>query len=704
MPIAPVLQRFVDEELALAPALADRIVTGTLQTLREARKDSLPDPADRAQALPVAGALQAHATAYRQAFAVSLAASVRASLAEHDQNRAATLANAANLALMDDKQVEINIEISHAMQLIDTTAEWELRELQTFTSTLVGQVHVSAGSNPFSPGAYAAALWEAACAACTAPAQRTVLLRASAAVAARLLKLAWASACSRLEAQGIEPGTYRTVLLSPGSTPERGAASDAGQPGGLPAVLASMPAATPGVGQDGAAPGQQFEQALARLDELLRQLPPSGIAPRDKREAVIRQLNMQRAALVAQINRSSDRQGAELIWRVFDAIWFDPQLPAGLATLLVRLQTSALRVALSDPDMLASSAHPTWQLLDRIAESASAFPVASDPRGRALLSACFSLVETLSRATQPDAKLYRAAKTRLDQFLERQLEAQVKAAAPAVEQLRHSERRELLVQQLSRKLAEQVGPMQITGSMRCFVTGNWAQVLAESMLRDGEQAESTRGYIKLVDELLWSLRLPDHPKSRQRLVGLLPGLLQRLRSGMSLIHLTPTEQSAVLDELMAIHTEALRPGSRGDDEPTLSAEQIVQRIREEVLPPVTGQGGFSDSVIDLPSLDTVPAELMPETPVESGPRMDALRVGDRLRLVLHGRQTRVQVLWRSEHGLFVLFAGENDGQTHSVSLRALERLAAAGLVQASESSPLVQRSLDAVSRALTSPG
>ena len=63
---------------------------------------------------------------------------------------------------MDESRVEVDIEISRAMQIIDTTAEWELRELQTFTSTLIGQQHVSAESNPLRPLVYATALWKAA--------------------------------------------------------------------------------------------------------------------------------------------------------------------------------------------------------------------------------------------------------------------------------------------------------------------------------------------------------------------------------------------------------------------------------------------------------------------------------------------------------------------------------------------------------------
>ena len=117
---------------------------------------------------------------------------------------------------MDESRVEVDIEISRAMQLIDSTAEWELRELQTFTSTLIGQNHVSAESNPFRPLVYATALWDAACAIVASQIQRAIVLRTSAGVAAGLLKNAAAAASTRLESQGVQPGLYRTVVLPSG--------------------------------------------------------------------------------------------------------------------------------------------------------------------------------------------------------------------------------------------------------------------------------------------------------------------------------------------------------------------------------------------------------------------------------------------------------------------------------------------------------
>jgi Protein of unknown function (DUF1631) len=128
-------------------------------------------------------------------------------------------------------------------------------------------------------------------------------------------------------------------------------------------------------------------------------------------------------------------------------------------------------------------------------------------------------------------------------------------------------------------------------------------------------------------------------------------------------------------------------------------------MREEVVTEAPPPRSFSDSVIDLSSMETVPVEHLPSSgdKVEDDParRVEALRTGDRQRIFLQGRWSRVQLLWRSDRSLFFLFAGESPARTHSITRRALERLSSAGLVQPIESKPLVQRAVDRMMRELS---
>ena len=731
MPTAPLLQRFVDDELGRSAALVSRVLAGTLQLLRDS-KDSGLAAAERSHCVELIAGLQKQADLYQSTFIDSLRVLVAEDLRGVSAELPADPKSAfGGLELMDESLVDVDIEISRAMQLIDTTAEWELRELQTFTSTLIGQSHISAESNPFRPLIYATALWQAACAVATAQVQRATLLRLSAGVAAGLLKNAWAAACSRLETQGIEPGTYRTVVFAGGGGGGRAASIDVTRPGALGGLLARMPGGAPGEGRVSrgdlatgtagagiagraaesgpggrsrlAAQSAEFEQALLRLDELLRLLPAAGSTEVGPMESSAR-LGHHRSALVASASEAGDRQVIELLSRIFETILSDPQLPPAFRPVVARMQVAALRVALQEPAMMDSHSHAVWYLLDRIGEASVAHTQPDDPRQTALLDFCQAMVEEIARLPAPDSALFRRALNRLDGFLAEQFQAQLKAAHAAVTALEMSERRGILEQHLSQRLADQMAAVRTTPGIRRFVTGSWAKVLAEAMLRFGNEAEPTQAYLKTVDDVLWSLQIPDHPQSRQRLLALLPVMLQRLRAGMELVDLPRPEQQAVLDELMLVHAEALRPGSRaGSSGP--SSQEIVQKMREEVVSDAPGPKPFSDSVIDLSSLDTVPAEMLgngAEAIDEPGKGIESLRAGDRMRLFVHGRWSRCQLLWRSDQGQFFLFAGDSPTRNHSITRRALERLSAAGLMAPNEQRPLLQRAVDQLMREISS--
>ena len=132
-------------------------------------------------------------------------------------------------------------------------------------------------------------------------------------------------------------------------------------------------------------------------------------------------------------------------------------------------------------------------------------------------------------------------------------------------------------------------------------------------------------------------------------------------------------------------------------------------MRDEVAvePASLDTAGFSDSLIDLGSMETVPAALMNAATTQTGKNPQAwvehMAIGERYRVFLQGAWTQVQLLWRSEQGRFHLFAGETPQRTHSVSLRALERLREAELLGPLHAHSLIQRAVDGMLRNLARP-
>jgi Protein of unknown function (DUF1631) len=749
--ITPQFQSFVDDELSRSTALIDAIATGTVEQLRQPRAGML-SPEERPHYLELIDHLRQRHALLRDGFVDTLTRLVRDDLQERQggAHEPATVDFGdfgGTLTLMDEGQVEADIEISRAALLIDSTAEWELRELQSFTSTLNGQQHVTPESNPFRPVFYARALWHAACAVTSAPFQRSIFLRLASGVASGLLKKAWAAASSRIEATGVTPSMYRTVVLTASSTGGARAAAKVGlvSNDSVEATLPRLPVAPATLGaareqlnrrlrplhdapptdnelrppdllRSGFTPGPEFERVLLSLEKLLAQLPAQTESGALQSELATPRLRDHLQALTAATSDRSAQQIMELMARFFEVVLSDTRVHAACRPLLTKLQSSALQVALEDPNMLTDHQHAVWLFMDQLSGSFALYCHPGDPRLVALQTFSDELVQEIAASNTQDMWLYRRALKRLTSHLQAAREAELAAAQKQADELLLLEKRDELQRQISQRLVDQMVPLRLSSGVRRFVSDEWARVLAHAILRHGEQSETTVSYMKAVDDLLWSLNPPDHPQSRQRLLHLLPTLLHRLRTGMSLIALPASEQEKIMNELMALHTEALRPGYKGGGggvvgvAPTSAAapasskaatpEQIVQMMRDEPEPSEQLGPSFADSLIELASMETVPAELLDTHPPgqdsDFSSPVDAMRAGHRARLFLRGRWSRVQLLWRSPKGGYFLFAGEAAGRTHTITQAALERLSGEKLLLPLEEQVVSQRALRSV--------
>src|SRR5262249_50725660 len=154
---------------------------------------------------------------------------------------------------------------------------------------------------------------------------------------------------------GVQPGTYRTVILPSGASFARFAAQEPARPGALSALLPSMPSAAYGSGRgaDGSLPlgavdngigarpvrsdgtprrNPELEQALRGPDGLLRPLPPEGSLT-GRSPSGVNRLEQHRAALIASASEPIDRQVIELATRLFESLLADSQLPGAFKPL-----------------------------------------------------------------------------------------------------------------------------------------------------------------------------------------------------------------------------------------------------------------------------------------------------------------------------------------------------------------------------------
>jgi hypothetical protein len=219
-PLSPLFRQFVDDELLRAPMLFDQVLDAViggagrqLSGLQGAQRNAV------GEMLQVAQAQRARLAEY---FMHSLGEQVQAELKRqiNPETGAHAVPSAARprvLALVDEEEVAIGVELSHAIEGIKSTAEYELRELQTFVAAMFGDLDMAQDHNPFRPATFARATWAAAQAMPLSRGHQIAFMRQCATPLAQLLRTSYAASTSRLEGQGVEPAAYRTLILPSGS-------------------------------------------------------------------------------------------------------------------------------------------------------------------------------------------------------------------------------------------------------------------------------------------------------------------------------------------------------------------------------------------------------------------------------------------------------------------------------------------------------
>ena len=295
--------------------------------------------------------------------------------------------NPKSLSLVDEEAVAVDVELSHAIEAIKSVAEHELRELQTFTSALAGDLDIAHDRNLFRADTMARAVWNSAQALPLSQGHKVAFMRYASTPLARVLRISYAASSSRLEGMGIEPAAYRTLILPSGSR-RGGRSTETTFTPDLYRMSDEMPAPTDtqmGMSYH----GQQTQgQGLERWNDIAR-----GTTHR------------------------SDRQAIELVSRLFEAMLADSRVPADVKLLISRLHGPAMRLVMRDRGLLDHQRHPLWRYVNLVVFAAEASPDEQDPERVQLLKVAQVTIDQLASEPVQNSGLYHWAIERLDAFL-----------------------------------------------------------------------------------------------------------------------------------------------------------------------------------------------------------------------------------------------------------------------------------------------
>jgi hypothetical protein len=349
--------------------------------------------------------------------------------------------------------------------------------------------------------------------------------------------------------------------------------------------------------------------------------------------------------------------------------------------------------------------------MDRITSRSLAFPQEEDPRFGRFQKALENAVSVLEGG-EGDAASFTRVLRKLEEGWARDEHDQRQRAEEAARALLHAEQRNLLAERMSADFAERVKGKKIPDMVVSFLQGPWAQVVAESQLQCVDGAVDSNGYQALVDDLIWSVQLRLARRNRAKLVGLVPGMLVKMRQGLHLISYPEERIPVFFDALITYHEKAfetLKPaGAEAGQQEQVGAadhDDVLAATDPQDLMPADAMWMASDEAADSgylqandlphPSLDDAP-EVPDEGSVQDW-TAQSLVTGSWVDLALGGQWVRAQLTWASPHRtLFMFISGS--GMAHSMSRRTMDRLRAMGLIRLVSDGRVLDNALDAVAQ------
>jgi hypothetical protein len=708
----PTLQSCLEAVLDHSDSLVDDILAGLKASLTPVKSKTLyghQNPAGQA----AIETLCAQVDPVKTTFSVALRAAIYGG--DLQRGRALPLVRFDDFQFLEDEQIDANIELALTEQEILMSVGDVLQTLDALMGTLLGWVTVHAHLNPLKPESFVYALRQTLAKHVPNDAERTALMTPAAGLMGASLRQLYKEVSDWLRSQGVEPAgpvglvngqlggratgessVTRTLLTLDKLRKLLAGELELGPQGGGVATdfTHTVPASYVAL-EDMKLVEPMMKRLAARASQGVVAKPAASVVTRGGK-AVHREH--------AQSKYLGRQLGEEVVRLMLENLMQDRRLLAPVRRSLLAMEPLLIKLSQSDARFFSDKQHSARQFLDKITHRSLAFSSIDEPEFGAFHAAFELALEDVSRRGG-DAAAFAEVLHHQEEVWTSEEHAQRQRAEDAARALLHAEQRNMLAQRLSAQFSAQVENKSVPDMVATFLRGPWAQVVAQAQLSCADGAIDADGYLALVDDLIWSVRLRLARRNRARLVQMVPGMLVKMRHGLSLISY-PSERVAVFfDELITFHEQAFetpRPLASDDQPPTAAAQESA--LRSVALQPdevwmVDGEAADSGYLEQIPVAPecTEEAAEVPDPAEQNLWSADSLNTGSWVDLALGGQWVRAELTWASPHRTLFMFISSG-GLAHSMSRRTMDRLRTFGLIRLVSDGRVMDHALDAVAQ------
>ena len=251
-----------------------------------------------------------------------------------------------------------------------------------------------------------------------------------------------------------------------------------------------------------------------------------------------------------------DAMTLDIVSMLFDQIFDDTKIPAGVKALVGRLQIPILKIALADKTLFSKKDHPARVMLDVIGDFGGRLPPEFD-KEHPVYSKLDAILHELIEKFDDKVDSFVAANEKLRALAAEGEAEEKKETEVAAKQV---EKREKLA--LARKSAEEaIKARYEEGKTQRpvleFLINHWVKHLLLTHLQSGGDGPAWKGAVETMDLLIWSVKPKTDPVERKKLSTSVPTLLKQIVAGCNAAGVDDASRKAFFAQLMNMHTAVL---------------------------------------------------------------------------------------------------------------------------------------------------
>lgn len=261
-----------------------------------------------------------------------------------------------------------------------------------------------------------------------------------------------------------------------------------------------------------------------------------------------------------------DNDTIDLVGMLFDHLTKDAKPTGPVQDFMSRLQVPLLRVALKDKSFFTRRSHPARQLLNSIAE-AGLFWFDDEGDDRQLVEKMQLVVDRVTTEYDGDLGVFDELLTDLSKHLGTLTRKSEVAERRHVDAAKGRERLEMARAAATKAIAERIADRKVPPLIRTLLEQAWTDVLALTILRQGERSDAYRKRLEIADRLLVALD-GNVPKEGDAAVV---ALKQEVESGLAQVGYHGDDIGAVVNRLFGGEEKAAN-----DEEPATLTELAIK--------------------------------------------------------------------------------------------------------------------------------